>query len=559
MQDEAVTPASRKVGYKRFEMAQQLVIDRLLETAARQATRPMITASGRVLSYDQLWSDALKLGSVLIAESRDEPLIGLLADRDHTAYLAISSILAAGKGYVPLNPALPDARLRHILAQAHLNTVLIGQGQGTRATTLLANCEGVRTLVRLDESDPPGCRHGALIHASDIAAAAPRSARPISDAMPAYLLFTSGSTGEPKGVAVSNANLCAYLDFVCPTYGYGPDDRHSQTFELTFDLSVHDMMCAWTTGGALVPIAGVDLLSPARIVKRDRITCWFSVPALGLIMQRTHALRADLLRSLRVSLFCGEPLPASLAKEWQEAAGNSIVENLYGPTEATIAFTRYRWDQTLSPPHCRYGLVPIGKEFDELRTAIAEPSRLSLRGEAKGELWLSGAQVTPGYLNSPQETAEKFCEDPSMPGIRWYKTGDIVERGSDGILHFVGREDDQIKFRGYRINLLEIESALREAAGTSLAAAVAHPRKGHEILGLVGVIQGSPQQRQAVSAALAARLPPYMMPRLVFVHELPRNLVGKIDKIAIVNALTDDPDFSGRSVLLQRSDERRPS
>ena len=167
---------------------------------------------------------------------------------------------------------------------------------------------------------------------------------PPSDAAPAYLLFTSGSTGEPKGVAVTNANLCAYLDFVCPTYGYGPDDRHSQTFELTFDLSVHDMMCAWTTGGALAPIAGSDLLSSARIVNREQITCWFSVPALGLMMQRSRALESEPLRSLRVSLFCGEPLPASLAAQWQRAAPNSIVDNLYGPTEATIAFTRYRWD-----------------------------------------------------------------------------------------------------------------------------------------------------------------------------------------------------------------------
>ena len=489
-------------------MAKQLIIDRLLETASKQASGPMVAASNVALSYHQLWSRALQVASVLITESRDEPLIGFLSDRDQTAYLAILSILAAGKGYVPLNPALPDARLKRILSQARLQTVLIGRGQSRRAMALFSTAAGgVRTLVSLEDAETLTCHQKNVIHAHDIAAAVPQVARPASDEMPTYLLFTSGSTGEPKGVAVTNANLCAYLDFVCPTYGYGPDDRHSQTFELTFDLSVHDMMCAWTTGGALVPIAGLDLLSPARIVQREQITCWFSVPALGLIMYRTHALRAKLLQSLRVSLFCGEALPASLAKEWQEAAYNSIVENLYGPTEATIAFTRYRWDANLSPLHCRYGLVPIGKEFVGLRAAIAEGGRLSLCGEAKGELWLAGPQVTPGYINSPEETAEKFCEDASMPGIRWYKTGDIVERGTDGILHFVGREDDQIKFRGYRINLLEIESALREAANTSLAVAVAHPRNGHEVLGIVGVIQGDPQRRNAISSTSCCAAP----------------------------------------------------
>ena len=498
----------------------------------------MVAASDDVLSYDQLWSRALKVASVLIAESRDEPLIGFLADRDQTAYLAVLSILAAGKGYVPLNPVLPDARLKKILSQAHLKTILIGRGQGTRARSMLS--KDVRTLIALDEAEAlSGCKAN-VIHARDIATAVARSARPNSDGMPVYLLFTSGSTGEPKGVAVTNANLCAYLDFVCSTYGYGPEDRHSQTFELTFDLSVHDMMCAWTTGGALAPIVGVDLLSPARIVKREQITCWFSVPALGSIMVRTGALRSNLLQSLRMSLFCGEPLSASLAEEWQQAAPNSIVENLYGPTEATIAFTRYRWQGNVSPLHCRYGLVPIGKEFVRLRAAIVEADRLSLHGEARGELWLAGPQVTPGYIDSPEETAEKFCEHPSMPGVRWYKTGDIVERGADDTLHFVGREDDQIKFRGYRINLLEIESALREAANTSLAVAVAHPRNGHEVLGIVGVIQGDPQRRNAISSRLAALLPPYMMPRLVFVRELRRNLVGKLDKNAIVSALTND-------------------
>jgi non-ribosomal peptide synthetase component F len=132
---------------------------------------------------------------------------------------------------------------------------------------------------------------------------------------PAYLLFTSGSTGEPKGVAISNSSLCSYLDCVCATYEYAPDDCHSQTFELNFDLSVHDMMCAWTSGGAIIPIVGKYLLAPESIVERERITCWFSVLSLGLIMQRSDALRANRLRSLRVSLFCGEPLPTSLAEE----------------------------------------------------------------------------------------------------------------------------------------------------------------------------------------------------------------------------------------------------
>ena len=417
--------------------------------------------------------------------------------------------------------------------------MIVGSGQASRAASLMASSQGVRLLIDLDGAvDTPDGGCPSIIGPGDIAGATPRSARPTSHAATAYLLFTSGSTGEPKGVAVTNANLCAYLDFACKFYGYGPDDCHSQTFELTFDLSVHDMMCAWTTGGKLAPIVRGDLLSPARIVKRERVTCWFSVPALGLIMERTRALRPELLQSLRVSLFCGEPLPVLLAQQWQQAVPNSIVENLYGPTEATIAFTRYRWDADTSQPECRYGLVPLGKPFPGLRTAILSGDDLCLSEEAKGELWLAGAQVTPGYLNAPEQTAQRFCEHASMPGVVWYRTGDIVERGADGVLHFVGREDDQIKFRGHRISLLEIESALREAASTQVAAAVAYPRNGHEVLGITGIVQADPSQRETVMAGLAARLPDYMIPhKLIFVREMPRTPVGKIDRVAIVNAL----------------------
>ena len=525
-------------------MAQQQVIDRLLDIASRHGARTMIAAPTAARRYDEVWPRVLKLASVLIEESKGEPFIGVLAERDQSAYLAILAILAAGKGYVPLNPAQPDARLSRIAAQADLKSVIVGRGQSVRASTLMSAAMGIRTLI-----DPEGedGKEATVIGARDISAASPRSARPSSDEAPAYLLFTSGSTGEPKGVAVTNANLCAYLDFVCPFFGYTPEDCHSQTFELTFDLSVHDMMCAWTTGGALAPIIGADLVSPARIIKREHITCWFSVPALGLIMQRTRALRPDLLQSLRVSLFCGEPLPASLAEQWQRTTPNGIVENLYGPTEATIAFTRYRWASDTSPLECRYGLVPIGKAFPDLRVAIDTPEGLSFSGQAKGELWLAGPQITPGYLNAPEQTAKRFCEHAQLPGVIWYRTGDIVERGSDETLHFVGREDDQIKFRGHRIGLLEIEAALREAADAQVAAAVAFPRDGHEVFGITGVVQGDPSQREATMAGLAARLPGYMIPhKLIFVREMPRTPIGKIDRIALFNALSAGLDLEGQ-------------
>ena len=238
----------------------------------------MLAAVGSVRTYEEIWSEALRLASMLIEEARGQKLIGFLADRDQSAYLAILSILAAGKGYVPLSPSLPDARLVRIVREAQLKTVIVGSGQAARAASLAGSLEGTRLFIDLDgDGELPAGDGRSIIGPRDIASATPRSARPDTDGAAAYLLFTSGSTGEPKGVAVTNANLCAYLDFACRFYRYGPDDCHTQTFELTFDLSVHDMMCAWTTGGKLAPIVRGDLLSPARIVRREQVTCWFSV------------------------------------------------------------------------------------------------------------------------------------------------------------------------------------------------------------------------------------------------------------------------------------------
>ena len=517
--------------------APDCVIDLLWRAVADYGDRPMLTVGRQQFTYAQMWDQALRIGAAIRAAAPSGKLVGFYANRDDSAYLSVLAILAAGKGYVPLNPKLPAERLRHIIRVADLGTVLVGRGVEARARDLLGGLgRPVEALCIAGEGEALAGATGVRVTPLSVIAAMNREPvrRPDGPDDPAYLLFTSGSTGEPKGVPVSNANLCAYLGFVTRRYGFGPGDVHSQTFELTFDLSVHDMMCAFTTGGRLVRFAGAELLSPAKILRREGVTAWFSVPSLGSIMARTGGLGSGALDCLRVSLFCGEALPRALATQWQEAAPQSIVENLYGPTEATIAFTLYRWNAATSPGDCRHGLVPIGRAFDGQATRVIDDDGHALARPAKGMLLLGGSQVTGRYWKAPDIDAEKYIRLAGEPDRLWYVTGDLVEEDEAGCLHFVGRLDSQIKYRGYRIELREIEDALRGAVGTDLAVVIPWPVEGHEIKGLVAVVAGAEQDRTAITGDLRRMLPDYMVPdRIRFIDELPRNLSGKIDRNAI--------------------------
>lgn len=499
--------------------AQHSVIEDLHRSLELHGARPAVVVRNVVTRYADLAPATLALAAELQQSAPREQLTGFLCHRDESAYRAVLAIMLAGKGYVPLNPKLPLARLTRIAVAAGLRHIIIGPGCERSAQALLSALgETVRGIELQSEID-----------------AAARWRMPAMDfSKPAYLLFTSGSTGEPKGVAVSHGNLAAYLNYVTDLYNYGPDDVHSQTFELTFDLSVHDMLCAWTRGGSVVRMSGAELLTPVRVVQRHGITSWFSVPSLGAMAASRGGLPAGAMPSLRVSLFCGEALPASVAHAWGVAAPASTVDNLYGPTEATIAITRYRWDAATSPAQCRRGLVPIGRAFEGQKTLVLGDDGQVLRAAGRGMLLLGGSQLTGSYWRDAENTAEKYQD---IEGERWYLSGDTVELDDTGQLHFVGRGDGQIKFHGHRIELAEVEHALRRAAGTDLAVVLPWPAVETRIEGLTAVVEGEGDALE-VLARLREDLPDYMVPQaLHFVASMPRNLSGKLDRNAMLGAL----------------------
>ena len=277
-------------------------------------------------------------------------------------------------------------------------------------------------------------------------------------------MFTSGTTGTPKGVAVTRANLVAYLEGIAQVATIVPGSKCTHLFDLSFDLSVHDVFRTWLGGGCLYLMEDEETLDPVGFARKHQLECWFSVPSVLSVAKCMKRLRDGILPSVRLSLFCGEALPVSIAAEWSRAAPNTRIFNLYGPTEATIAIMAHEHHDG------GYGdqaTVPLGSPLSQsAAVALADAGEPAQPGEI-GELWLGGAQIAKGYINHEAENAERFVSR-KIKGYscsRWYRTGDFVRNDPVHGLIFLGRRDDQVKISGYRVELLEVEEALRSASG----------------------------------------------------------------------------------------------
>ncbi|HWE81809.1 MAG TPA: AMP-binding protein, partial [Gaiellaceae bacterium] len=362
--------------------------------------------------------------------------------------------------------------------------------------------------------------------------------KPVDPGSPAYVLFTSGSTGHPKGVLVAHQNVAALVDASVERFEIAETDRFSQMFDTTFDLSVFDMFVAWERGACVVCPPPKALLSPARFVRENELTVWFSVPSVALFAKRLGALAPGSFPSLRWSLFCGEPLPAELAATWAAAGPQATLENLYGPTEATVFCSAYRWDPSTSPAECVNGIVPIGAPVPGTTMVVVDEELREVDAGCDGELVVGGRQVALGYLDEEERTAAAFVRLPARRGV-YYRTGDRVRRPErDGPIAFLGRRDEQVKVNGHRVELAEVEAALREAAQTEAAVALAWPRTEVGASGITAFVSDTQVTPVSMRRALAERLPPYMVPREITVlHRFPLTANGKLDRSALLQRL----------------------
>ena len=452
------------------------------DSATRYPDRPALRVGGATYSYGELLERARRLaGAIAATPAGDPPLCAVHAERSLHAYTGILGALLAGRGYVPLGPSFPAERTRVMLERSGA-TVVIADPESAEVLgeAFAGGPAEVAVLCPGSDAPPSWARDGrrTVLCAPDLERMRAPLAEEAGDEQDiAYLLFTSGTTGLPKGIGIRDANVTAYLDAARERFALGPDDRCSQTFALTFDLSVHDMFVCWDAGACLCVPPARAAMAPGPFIQEEGLTAWFSTPSTAVMMDRLRMLRSGAFPTLRWSLFCGEALTAQTAEAWQRAAPASALDNLYGPTEATIACTVYRWSPETSPDECVNGVVPIGRPFGRTVTAVLDDSLRPVPDGVMGELFLGGDQLAPGYWRDPERTAQAFVSAPALtPAGPWYRTGDLAAVDVRGNLVYRGRTDDQIKIRGHRVELQEVEAAARATSAATAAVALGWPR-----------------------------------------------------------------------------------
>jgi len=492
------------------------------------------------VTYEQLSYRAKRLAATLQATAVPGavPLTAVFAYRSETAYAAVLGVLMAGHGYVPLNRTFPIDRSRVMLERSMCRSVIVDAGSEPQLETLLRSIAIPLVIICPDRADVtelagkfPAHR---FIGARELADA--EQWYPIDTAADsiAYLLFTSGSTGQPKGVIVSHANVHHYLDNVTKRYGFTSNDRLSQTFDLTFDLSAHDMFVAWETGACLCCPTQKQSIKPGAFINDARLTVWFSVPSTAVFMRRLGVLKPGMYSGLRLSLFCGEALPVDIARHWALAAPNSVIENIYGPTELTIGCTAYRWDNANSPDECEQGIVPIGQPFDGMRTLIVNEQLREVEDGKDGELLMTGPQLSLGYWHDEVKTRQAFVPVPSKTDI-YYRTGDRVRRpAANRPLVYLGRVDNQIKVLGHRVELGEVEAAIRQISGLEGVVALGWPTTERGAHGIEVFLEADEFDTKTLATQLKEKLPVYMLPRnFLVLRRFPLNTNGKYDRKAL--------------------------
>jgi D-alanine--poly(phosphoribitol) ligase subunit 1 len=513
----------------------------LLSSAKIHADRPALWARGQSLSYRELFEFAGKIANGLVSAGIvPGDRVAILSYRSVTAYAGIIASLLAGCAYVPLNTRFPTERNRTILQASGARAIVVSDQCAAEQAQFVGDIDfGVLAITPESDAALLATRGPRLV-ASECSTATLETmqARPAVDRdAPAYILFTSGTTGAPKGVPISHGNLGAYLPAIHRLVPVGAEDRVLQAADLTFDLSVHDMFLTWLNGGQLISVPENAVILTPRIIAQQKITASLLVPSAASRASREGLLKSNYMPSLRWSLFAGEALPVATVDAWRAAAPYSEVFNLYGPTEGTIHVSWFRVDPKRK---LDMAVVPIGRPVGEQRMSLFGSDGVEVPPGETGEIYLTGPQMTKGYWQAPRLDAEKFV---TIGDERWYKTGDLGRYSEDHGVIFGGRADRQVKIRGYRVELQEVEGAVRAGSGIDHVAVVVWPILADGSAdGCVAFIAGSETDPTAILERCRVSLPAYMIPsRIIFVDQLPLNANGKID----YRQLAQDPRLHG--------------
>lgn len=493
--------------------------------AARSPEVMSVVSRGRRLTYDELDRRSLALSAVLAgAGAEPNAHIAVVMERGWEQVVAVLGIVRAGAAYLPVEPHWPRQRLWHVLERGECRLVV--------TQPWLADAiewpPGVACVLVDDTPPGPGAlgAHEASHSGEDLA----------------YTIFTSGSTGEPKGVMIDHLGAVNTVVDVNRRFGVGPDDRVLALSALTFDLSVYDVFGTLAAGATIVmpgPSTGPDPAGWARCVAEERITIWNSVPAvLELLVDHAERSGAD-LSSLRLVLLSGDWIPVGLPDRVRALAADVDVISLGGATEASIWSICHRIGE-IDPS---WTSIPYGRPLGGQSFRILDRDLRPVPVGMAGELFIGGLGVARGYWRDAERTAASFVAHPAT-GERLYRTGDLGRYGRDGVIEFLGRKDGQVKLRGFRVELGEIEVNLVRHPSVSEAVVVLHDAAGERRLVAYVVPAATAVTTSHLRELLAARLPEYMVPAsFVTLSRLPLTPNGKVDRTALPPPPNTRPDL----------------
>ena len=483
----------------------------------------------RTLTYSHLEDWSSRLSGLLRSQGvRRGDRVGILLPKGPAQIVSAFGVLKSGAAYVPLDPFWPIRRACEIASDCSLRAVI---GTSSRLQSLASACSSPSMLqIEAPFSDSwPGDAWEAVEDAF------PQVCDRLIEEDLAYILYTSGSTGHPKGVAISHRASLSFVEWAGDTFKVDSADRLSNHAPLHFDLSVFDIFASVRAGATMVSVPEEFSSFPLELVRfleKERISVWYSVPT-ALIQMLDAGLSTARLDHLTTVLFAGEVFPLKHLRRLRHALPQCRIFNLFGPTETNVC-TFHEVGEV--PRNEAQGSV-IGTPCANTEVWIESETGVPARTGQKGELMVRGPSLMSGYWNRPEETAKVLRRD-FHGGIerRSYRTGDWALQGPDGVLTFLGRNDDLIKFRGYRIELGEIESVLLEVETVREAAVIARFRelKEPDIVAFLVVTRPS-ATGPMLSRYCLERLPRYMLPaRFLFLEALPRTSTGKVDRKSLL-------------------------
>ncbi len=526
------------------------LLQRLLtEAATRQPQRPAVASGGSLLTYQELDELSNKLARALIRMGvTPGDRVGLLAPKSAAALIGLYGALKAGACYVPLDPKAPAERLRHIVQDSGAAAIVTDETRTAQAAALAGAAPGSRGVAvsSVPGHPGPGQVGGISVHGAPLivpwTAVAEEPAEPLAEDRAietdlAYILYTSGSTGAPKGVMISHRNSLTFVEWAAAAVQLRGQDRVCSPAPLHFDLSVFDVFATCRAAACLAVLpdgAATFPVSIARWLEAERISVWYSVPSVLALLASYGNLGQFDLSALRAVIFAGEVFPPKHLARLMAELPHPRYLNWYGPTETNVC-TAFE----VPAMGCGAGPAPIGKACANTEVfAVTSEGRLVTGHGEVGELYVRGPSVMRGYWGQPGRTAEVLVANPFRAEYDelTYRTGDLVTLERDGNYAYVGRRDSMVKIRGYRVELGEVEATLYRHPAIREAAVLSVPDEllGGRLRAVITADGVSNLNHEEVLDHCRQWLPSYMVPDMIeFRQGLPRTSTGKVDRAAL--------------------------